>query len=159
MGNSRKGIFLAYPFTEFYKQGRLDEVEIAMGFIVNAIQKKGIYHVKFCSIFEEERYDEQGLSLDERYEVTGKKIKECGRFVGWVPTDICSKGRENEAIGAHELGMPLHLIVRNGVDWKISHKGLVKKVGEPLIDIISYDSLKTDLCETLENYDFEKFGK
>ena len=150
-------IFLAYPFTEFYNSNKIPELEAHMGYVINAIQKKGVYNVGFCSIFEEERYRKQGLNWDQIYEITQDEVKECGICVGWVPTSVHSKGRENEMIEAHNLGMPLHLIVQNDIDWRESHTGLINTIGdESLLDVIDYSELKTDLYETLSSYDFNK---
>ena len=155
MIQKKNRIFLAYPFTEFYEAKKIPELTNQLAHIAYAISQGGIYTVKSCSIFDEELFKQMNLTWPERYKITQEQVKECGRFVGFVPTDVVSEGRDNEALESCERGFPIHMIVKTGVDWQKTHPKLLNKIGDSkLVDIIEYDNVETDLYRKLKTYDF-----
>ena len=154
-------IFLAYPFTEFYNNGKIDELTIDLAHIQNAIQEEGRYSVGYCSIFEEEKFKKENIGWDERYKLTAAKLKNCGIFLGYVPTSTLSSGRENEAISALEdFKMDLYFLVKSGINWKEYHPKLINYLSEKNISmpkVIEFSgSPRIELQDLLRTYEFIK---
>lgn len=148
-----KRIFLAYPFTEYYKRGAVREIESELGHIVDALQRKGKFCVGYCSIYDEEQFKIQELEWDDRYKYTMEQMDGCGVIGLYVPTNIFSQGRVDEAIEAHKRGMESFFMCKEGIDWRENHRDLAQIYSQEryVPKVIEYSNPKIDLREKLFN--------